>query len=121
LSPARNAESIALEQGDLESINDALHDLWLDINGIERSADSVRVPISRLPSGSARQEDFSRTLVIAPVKKLTIVDPEGIGFYDIDFLELRVGQRVLVLHCNMPIDIHIELEALPVHLQLEDG
>lgn len=108
-------------QGDLEGINDALHDYWLDVDGIEQRADSVRVPISRLPSRRARQEDFSRTLVISPVKKLTIVDTEGIGFYGVDFLEFQVGRPVLILRCNTPIDIHMELEALPVRVQFEEG
>lgn len=108
------------EPSDLEAVNSILHDHWCDVDRIERRGESLLLPISGTSRSRPRSADFSKMLVVNPVRAVLIDDREKIGYYDLNHIEIHPDRSLLVLEFNIPIRIEITLGGLPVVLEVLD-
>lgn len=110
---------LAATQQDLSELNDALHDRWLDLDGLRHEGYVVRIPLSATPSRRPRDSSFDRELRIEPVEEVVLTDTECIGSYDLNFIEVQEAGCRLRFHFNIPVELEIRLRQLPATLALK--
>lgn len=112
---------IILESGrNLEALNTALHDRWIDVDRLEFTGTRVTIPITRESSSLAHENDFVQVLELNPVQSVRIEDSEKIGYYDINRLEFQAEEKKVVVVCNIPLLLEFQLAALPGTIAIRD-
>lgn len=105
-------------QSDADALTEALHDRWIDVDGVEKKDTLVSVPITEFAQRRASRRDFTAKLVLSPVAHISIEDKERVGYYDIHSVQLIPGKRTLRIQFNISLKMEVIAEALPIRVEI---
>jgi hypothetical protein len=103
---------------ELETVVDHVHDHWLDLNAIQFTNRTLRIPVTdRVCSRVNEQTTFPWSLLIQSVEEWSFEDRAKIGFYDITDLAYDSAQRTIQVMCGFPLVISARVRELDISLE----
>lgn len=99
---------------DIPKLLDLVHDLWFDIEQVERdfSDQMVTIRLCRTHKGLTLPGSRCILLRIKYVDRLNIIDTERVGCYDINKIVYDGIERRLTIACGIPITLNVYISAL---------
>ena len=107
------------DASNLNTLVDSVHDLWFDIDQVERdfSAGVVTILLYTEPDDLRRNQPPCSMLRISSVDCLLIRDTEHVGYYDIDKIDFEPVARVLTITGCIPIMVKLRIAKLELELR----
>jgi hypothetical protein len=111
----------ATESGELDAINDRIHDRWFEVNEVTFDKNRGTLSIPFVENGSSASPSASRAigksrLEVGNVKQYTLRESEGVGRYDFNVLQFVPHTGVLTIKTGIPLAFEIHVAELSVHV-----
>lgn len=112
----------ATERGQLNMVNDRIHDRWFDVSGVkfDESRGVLRVPFdeSRSPTKHGPGVRLAtRCLEIGNVERYTLKESEGVGRYDFNVLRYAPESRTITVTTGIPLTFEVLVRSLDVRVR----
>lgn len=110
---------LVLEPLHLRFLSDALHDLWFDVDRLQKDSceEVVTIPLYKGPADLKRGRAFA-VWTIRYVLSVVVRDTEQVGCYDINHIQLDPRENVLTVIGNIPVVVLFHLAKLHMELTL---
>jgi hypothetical protein len=120
-------EITATTKGELERVNDLIHDRWFWLEDIifDETASQLVVRFSR-PSGGSSTQPLTREapqqantewhLIIESVQEWSVRETEGIGEYDFNVLDYSESTRTITVSTGVPLEFRVQVLGLSVRV-----
>ena len=112
---------VVLHPSELSALVDLVHDLWFDVDQLERhpSCGAATIPLYERPDDLRQKRPPILTLVIKHVHSAVVKDSEHVGYYDIDQIRFDPVANVLTISGCIPLVVQFRVAKL--HIELHEG
>ena len=93
-----------------EKLSAWTHDMALDADALRAQIGRERLVIVLWRTFSRGEKEETCELEIRGVRSVEVRDTEGVGWYDVDWIEVDDGNTEAVIHGNVPITVVIRGE-----------